>query len=216
MLKSLEGVSAGLTSLTINSARRLVSLAGIEHLQGLQSLSVDRSGVSSLHGLAALGSLGSLCIGGTFTTLTDLEGKLCTCLHSLELRSCGQLRQLLGIEGLTYLQKLCIQECGVTSLQPVGQLVGGLRELYVEKCSEVQEEFLELPHIQPTADVFIGTSNVKVVVLAGGVRRRADLGEDTSDPEEEEEEWVTDSGSEGEEGKLTDVVAEGEVQHCNK
>ena len=213
MLESLEGVNAGLISLDIRSAQDLVSLAGIEQLQGLERLSMDSSGVSSLHGLAALGSLCSLCIGGTFTSLSGLEGGVCMSLHTLKLQSCGQLRELSGIEGLTALQTLWVHECGVTSLQPVGQLVGGLRAFYVAECSMVQEEVLELPHVQATAFVLISSSNVKVVVLAGGVRRRADLGEDTSDSEEEDEEWVTDEcqvTDSGSEEWVTDSGSEGE------
>ena len=175
MLTSLEGVNTGLTSLTIRDARQLVDLAGIEHLKGLECLSMVRSGVISLHPLAALSSLGNLCIGGTFSSLAGLEGNLCTCLHSLSLHSCGQLRQLSGIEGLTALQKLVISACEVTSLQPVGQLLQGLARMYVLQCGMVQEEVLELPHMQPTADVCIELSNVREVVLAGGDRKRVNV-----------------------------------------
>ena len=56
-MKTLAGVSAGLTSLAIDDAPGLHSLAGIEHLQGLQDLSMRESGVTSLQPLAALGSL---------------------------------------------------------------------------------------------------------------------------------------------------------------
>ena len=174
MLRSLEGISTGLTSLTIASAPQLDSLAGVEHLQGLVGLDVLGSGVTSLHPLAALGSLESLCIGGTFSSLAGLEGNLCTCLQRLCLQSCGQLRQLSGIEGLTALQRLWVYACRVTSLQPVGQLMGGLTQFSVHNCGMVQEEVLELPHIQSAANVIINFSNVKEVVLAGGVRRRVD------------------------------------------
>ena len=170
MLTSLKGLSTGLTSL-VTYAPGLDSLAGIEQLQGLEELTVHDSGVTSLQPLAALGSLASLCISGTFTSLAGLEGNLCRCLHRLRLESCGQLRQLSGIEGLTALQRLQIDACGVTSLQPVGQLVGGLTHLNVDDCIMVQEEVLELPHVQPRAQVCIEGSNVKVVVLAGGVRK---------------------------------------------
>ena len=174
MLRSLEGFGTGLTSLTIHDAPHLDSLAGIEHLHSLQKFCLVRSGVSSLHPLAALGSLRDLYIGGTFTSLAGLEGNVCTSLSSLVLNSCRQLRQLSGVEGLTALQELVISYAsGVTSLQPVGQLVGGLRSLNVCYCSMVQEVVLELPHIQPTAYVSICHSNVKEVVLAGGVRRGA-------------------------------------------
>jgi hypothetical protein len=46
-----------------------------------------------------------------------------------------------------------------------------LQKLVVKECSAVQEEVLELPHVKPTADVVVESSNVKEVVLAGGVRR---------------------------------------------
>ena len=129
-------------------------------------------------------------IGGTFTSLAGLEGNLCTCLQTLRLGPCGQLRQLTGIEGLTGLQRLDMYACGVTSLQLVGQLVGGLRELLVVGCSMVQEKVLELPHVKPTAQVCIDSSNVKEVVLAGGVRKW--VGAESSDPELEEEELEWD------------------------
>ena len=176
MLKSLEGLSMGLTVLGILKAPQLVSLAGFEHLQGLQKLALFDCGVSSFQLLAALGSLGDLSLSsGTLTSLVGLEGNLCTCLQSLRLSFCRELKQLSGIEGLTALQRVEIFYCGVTSLQPVGQLVEGLQKLRVTDCRSVQEEVLELPHIQPTPDVNIQHSNVKEVVLAGGVRRTVDV-----------------------------------------
>ena len=144
--------------------------------------------VSSLHPLAALGSLGHLSIGGTFTSLGGLQGSLCTCLRSLRLSLCRELRELSGIEDLTALQQLVIFACGVTSLQPIGQLIGGLRLLYVHDCGMVEEEVLELPHIQSTAAVHFEGSNVKEVVLAEGFRRRVGLNIMVSSEEEEEEE----------------------------
>ena len=182
MLKSLEGVSTGLSTLFIYGAQQLESLAGVEPLQGLQGITVLRTGVTSLHPLAALGSLGDLHIGGAFTSLAGLEGNICLRLHSLNLEYCWQLRQISGIEGLTALQELTIYGAGVTSLQPVGQLVGGLRKLTVWNCSNVQEKVLELPHIQPTADVVFGLVKVKELVLAGGVRK--EVGSSDSDDEE--------------------------------
>jgi hypothetical protein len=62
--------------------------------------------------------------------------------------------------------------CGaVTTLQPLSQLREGLQELCVIGCTEVQEEVLELPHVQPSAGVVVDFSNVKVMVLARGQRR---------------------------------------------
>ena len=182
MLKSLEGATIGLTSLFLEYAPQLESLSGIELLQGLRGLSMDRCGVTSLHPLAPLGSLRELCIDDINASLAGLEGNLCTCLHSLTLQCCEQLWSLSGIEVLTALQRLEIDGCVVTSLQPVGQLVGGLTYLCVEECWGVKEEVLELPHIQPTADVRIEYSTVKEVVLAGGVRKR--VGAYISDSEE--------------------------------
>jgi hypothetical protein len=46
-----------------------------------------------------------------------------------------------------------------------------LQRLKVVKCNNVQEEVVELPHVQPTADVVVIAGNVKEVVLAGGERR---------------------------------------------
>jgi hypothetical protein len=46
-----------------------------------------------------------------------------------------------------------------------------LRKLKVSRCNRVEEEVLELPHVQPVADVDVTYSNVKEVMLAGGVRR---------------------------------------------
>ena len=79
MLRSLEGICTGLKSLTIQRVPQLDSLAGIEHLQRLQFLTVTGSAVSSLWPLAALGSLERLFMGGVFTSLAGLEGNLCTC-----------------------------------------------------------------------------------------------------------------------------------------
>ena len=173
-LKSLSGICRRLTCLVIDGAYWLDSLAGIEHLQGLQDLSIVSSDVSSLHPLAGLGKLRNLCIGGRFASIAGLEGNLCTGLRTLRLGCCLKLRQLSGIEGLTALQELDISSCDVTSLQPIGQLVGGLKKLRVFGCELVEEEVLELPHIQPTCDVSILVSNVKEVVLAGGLRRKVD------------------------------------------
>ena len=171
MLGTLEGFSTGLTSLVITNALGLASLAGIEHLQGLQELSMHSSGVTSLHPLAGLDNLHKLLIGGRITSLAGLEGNMCTSLHSLTLERCSRLRQLSGIERLTALQQLEIKSCGVTSLQPVG-LVGGLRKLHVKSCSSVQEKVLELPHVQPSVHVRVDQSNVEEVVLAGGIRMK--------------------------------------------
>ena len=172
MLRSLAGVNTGLTSLAIHGAALLGSLARIEHLQGLECLHMLGSGVTSLQPLAALPQLGDLRMGGSFTSLAGLEGNLCTSLHTLTLQGCLLLRELSGIEGLTALQYLEIKMSRVTSLQPIGQLVGGLEQLHLWYCDKVEQEVLELPHIQPTAVISIIGSTIKEVLLAGGVRRR--------------------------------------------
>ena len=69
-----------------------------------------------------------------------------------------------------------VQElAGVTSLQPIRQLVGGLKKLPVKYCFCVQKKVLELPHVQATADMEFEYSHVKEVVLAGVVRRLVGL-----------------------------------------
>ena len=151
------------------------SLQPLSTLQQLKELKLHNKAYSgiSLHGLAELRKLETLTLGAPM--LKSLEG-LSTGLTSLTLKAAPQLVSLAGIEGLTALQQLKFYECGLTSLQPVGQLVGGLRKLDVTYCHSVQEEVLELPHVQPTADVRIVSSTVKEVVLARGVRRRVGVG----------------------------------------
>jgi hypothetical protein len=63
-----------------------------------------------------------------------------------------------------------MRSCGVTSLQPLSQLGEGLQELVVYGCGEVQDEVLELPHVQPTSVVIVNGSNMREMVLAGGIR----------------------------------------------
>ena len=148
------------------------SLQPLSTLQQLEELELHEEACSatSLHGLAELSSLKTLMLEGPM--LKSLQG-ISTGLTSLAIERAPQLVSLAGFEGLTALQQLSLFECGVTSLQPIGQLVGGLKELKVTNCYSVQEDVLELPHIQPTADVSVEDSNVEEVVLAGGVRRAA-------------------------------------------
>jgi hypothetical protein len=148
-LTSLEGLnSLPLLSLSLNHCSSLTHLSGVEHLSTLKSLVVDYCGVASLQSLSQLG-----------------EG-----LQSLSLTSCSSLTQLSGVEHLSALKSLEVEYCGVTSLQPLSQLREGLQKLRVLGCKGVQEEILELPHVQPTANVVLSSSNVKEVVLAGGLR----------------------------------------------
>ena len=201
-LSALTGLSS-LELLSINSIENDVinyavipytfsSLQPLSTLQQLEELKLDDDACSatSLHGLAELSRLKTLwlhapmlkCLEGVGTGLTSLTIEGALQLESLagtrQLECCGQLKQLSGIEGLTALQQLVIYGCGLTSLQPVGQLVGGLKGLDVSKCRSVQVEVLELPHVQPTANVRIEYTTVREVVLAGGVRRKVHLEED--------------------------------------
>ena len=69
------------------------------------------------------------------------------------------------------LQELSVWGClGITSLQPVADMNVGLASLWVEQCRNVQEDVLELPKIQSTARVKVVRSNIKKVVVTGGVQ----------------------------------------------
>ena len=186
----------GLSSLGLNSFKpeqegliipySFSSLQPLSTLQQLEELNLHGMACSatSLHGLAELSRLEMLTLDGPL--LKVLEG-MSTGLRSLTIDGAPQLHTLAGIEGLTALQQLVISNCQVASLQPVGQLVGGLDKLHVKYCHSVQEKILELPHFQPIADVRIERSNVEELVLAGGVRRRVrERGFLDSDDEEEQ------------------------------
>jgi hypothetical protein len=103
--------------------------------------------------------------------LTSLETLCCMALESLTLRYCSTFTQWSGLEHLSTLKSLEVEVCGVTSLRPLCCLGRALQKLRVTRCRKVQEDILELPHVQPTAQVVVAYSNVKEVVLAGGVRR---------------------------------------------
>ena len=171
-LVSLEGISAAVTHLSIGEAKRLHDLSGIGILMGLEHLCVNMCGITSLQPLAGLRCLQSLeVLSCPMTSLEGLEGTLSTSLQSLKLWRCYSLRQLSGLERLFGLQQLDFSGCGVTSLQPLAELTGDLVKVSIGYCESVKEVVLELPHTQPTADVQVWNSNVKEVVLAGGVRR---------------------------------------------
>ena len=172
-LSSLNGLSTAVRLLFISSAPSLRSLEGIQGLQQLKSLGLNKCGVVSLQPLAELSSLATLVVAACpLASLAGLaQGPLSTSLQSLSLKFCQKLVGLIGVEGLQGLQQLEVFMCGVTSLRPVGDLAGGLKKLHVRYCKDVGELFLRLPHVQPTADVVIVGSNVKKVVLAGGVKR---------------------------------------------
>jgi Leucine-rich repeat (LRR) protein len=168
MLRSLEGISPVVMHFSIAFAPHLVSLAGIEGCTSMESLSLRRCGVSSLQPLRGLSSLERLAVSRCL--LTSLEGLNSMQLQYMSLHNCSLLRHLAGLEHLSALKSLVVEHCGVTSLQPLSQLGEGLQQLSVVGCREVQEEVLELPHVQPNIDVVVTGSNVREVVLAEGVR----------------------------------------------
>jgi hypothetical protein len=168
-LRSLEGISSSLTKLFIGDAPDLTSLVGIEGCTSLEELSLCNSNIHSLQPLRGLSSLKHVVLfEGSLTSLEGLNGMS---LQSLNLRDCRSLTHLSGMEHLSALTSLLVVQCGVTSLQPLSQLGEGLHMLRVSYCKGVQEEVSQLPHVQPTADVVVRHSNVKEVVLAGGLWR---------------------------------------------
>jgi Leucine-rich repeat (LRR) protein len=168
MLRSLEGISPGVTKLFVSFAPDLVSLAGSEGCKNLEKLSLQYCGVSSLLPLKASNIKQLIMYGCCLTSLESLYGLP---LQSLSLNGCSSLTQLSGVEHLPALMSLVVNDCGVTSLQPLSQLTKGLQKLKVYGCKRVQQEVLELPNVQTTADVTVQNSNVREVVLAGKVGR---------------------------------------------
>jgi Leucine-rich repeat (LRR) protein len=168
-LVSLEGISPGVVEVSIGAAPELVSLAGLEECTSMEKLTLVMSGVSSLQPLRCLSSLKHLRVYGC--ALTSLEGLNSTSLQSLRIERCLTVAHLSGVGHLSTLKSLEVIGCSyVTSLQPLSQLGEGLQKLRVIECKKVQEEVLELPRVQPTADVIVQESNVREVVVAGGVR----------------------------------------------
>jgi Leucine-rich repeat (LRR) protein len=190
-LRSLEGISPGVREISLAKPGVLVSLAGIESCTTLETLSLRKWHVPSLHSLRGLSSLKRLQVSGCCvdsleglhsmslqiltlsfcSSVMSLEGLYCMSLQCLRVSFCHSLITLSGVEHLPALESLVVEHCGVTSLQPLSQLGKGLQELKVHGCNRVQDEILELPHVQPTANVSVRWSNVREVVLAGGVRR---------------------------------------------
>ena len=151
-LVSLEGLPGGLEDLSLIDLRAVENMAGLENLSFLRSLRILWCGDASLHRLSMLSKLSTLCIFGGpaqgYGSLSCLEGieGLGKCLKSLQLRHCMSLHSLSGIEGLTALEDLEVESCGVTSLQPLAGLVApGLRKIVVVDCSGVKEGQLVLP-----------------------------------------------------------------------
>jgi hypothetical protein len=171
-LQSLEGIGSGVTKLLLNQVSDIGSLAGIEACSNMKDLTLRNLDVSSLQPLESLSSMESLdTCNCCLKSLESLSGMPTTSLTSLDLSHCGSLIHLSGVEQLTALRRLYLGGCGVTSLQPLSQLGEGLQHLSVIECSSVQEVVLELPRVQPTADVMVYASHVREVVLAGGVSK---------------------------------------------
>jgi Leucine-rich repeat (LRR) protein len=169
-LKTVDGISPTVIESIILNAPKLDNLAGIQGCRNMEKLNLHECGVSSLQPLQALTRLEELRVCAC--PIANLEGLSSRSVHFLCLVSCTLLTHLSGVEHLSTLKSLELRECGVTSLQPLSQLGEGLREMIVFGCKGVQEEVLELPHVQPTAIVAVNGSNVREVVLAGGVRQR--------------------------------------------
>jgi hypothetical protein len=169
-LVNLDGISPWVVDLSISSATDLVSFADIQCCQSLEKLSLYEYGVISLGPLTGLGSMKQLEV--TMCSLTSLEGFGSMSLQSLSLSMCSSLTHLSGLQHLSALNSLEVDYChGLTSLQALSQLGTGLRTLTISGCRGVQGAVLELPHVQPTADVVVEYNNVKEVVLAGRVKR---------------------------------------------
>jgi hypothetical protein len=108
----------------------------------MEELSLQNYGVSSLQPLRGLSAMKELYL--LHRCLTSLEGLNSTSLESLNLIYCTSITQLSGVEHMSALK----------SLRPLSQLGKDLQRLRVFGCRKVREEVLELPHVQPTADVF--------------------------------------------------------------
>jgi Leucine-rich repeat (LRR) protein len=171
-LCSLAGASTSLTSLALGGVRRLSSMVGLENLVQLQHLEVADCGIASLLQLTALTNLQTLEVTGELSLLSleGIEG-LRDSLKTLRLEGCEGLQSLSGLEQQSMLQKLTVEKCGVTSLQPVSELSAvGMTQLSILFCSQVQEQVLELPHLPPTVQIEFWRCNVQQVVLAGNVK----------------------------------------------
>ena len=170
-LQGLAGLSM-LRKLTVMYADQLASVAGLSSSVTFLSLG-GLPKLASLAGSEGCSSLNELRIYSCpLTSLESLRGSLSTCLQSLQIWVCRELQLMSGVEGLQALQELKIESCGVTSLRALANVTTGLKKLVIDCCRHVQDEVLELPHMQPTSDVKIDEcGNVREVVLAGGIRR---------------------------------------------
>jgi hypothetical protein len=173
-LRSLEGISAAVRDLSITKAPDFGSIVGIEECFRVEKLLLHSCGaVQALRGLTSLKYL--MLVRCDTASLESLDLTSAP-LQRLSLHYCSLLTSLSGVERLSALNSLELMQCGLTSLQPLPQLGEGLRVLRVYSCNGVQEEVLQLPHVQPSAEVVLMYSNVKEIVLAGGVRRPAHMG----------------------------------------
>ena len=184
-LESLQGLSTSLTSLCIHGAWTLESLAGSEGGALLQELELLCPRVTSRQALATLSKLRVVSIhasvfgsrGSSSSNSLEVFQASSSCLQSLSFYDDCSLGSLQGVRELTVLDELTLSNCrGLTSLKPLGSLGSGVKKLHVDNCVGVVEEVLELPQVQPTADVRVAYSNVREVVLAGGVRLAAVVG----------------------------------------
>jgi Leucine-rich repeat (LRR) protein len=166
-LISLEGISPGVKEVSIVDAPNLMGLTGIEICTSMETLTLCKCHVPSLQPLKGLSQLKEVKVSKC--GMTSLAGLNSSSLLSLRLDYCGTLFRLSGVEHLSALKSLEVVQCRyVGSLQPLSQLGKGLQLLAILGCNGVQEEVLELPHVQPTAEVHVLCAPVREVVLAGG------------------------------------------------
>ena len=160
-LLSVEGLPGGVEDLSLSGLRAVENMAGLENLSSLRDLRTDWCGDASLQRLSGLSNLSRLKISGapgegsvSLSCLEGIEG-LGNCLKSLELSFCTSLCSLSGIEGLSALEHLILEHCGVTSLQPLAGLVApGLKSILIQGYSGVQGEHLDFPpHIAAVVSI---------------------------------------------------------------
>ena len=126
-LVSLDGVSTALSYLSCRNLPGLECLAGVEVLGLLQDLKLSSCSITSLQPLSCLGSLTKLQVFNCrLSSLEGLGGVLSRSLVTLMVARCENLFELSGVEQLQALQELQVQDCGVTSLQPLAELPSSL------------------------------------------------------------------------------------------
>ena len=186
-LLSLQGLSPGVTSLRLKHAKKLRDLEGIGDAISLQRVDIQGGGIVSLQALSSLSSLRSVTIGNLLEPGAESEPVplRCdslevfqasgSCLESLSLSACTSLISLCGVHDLRALRKLSIERCSLADLELLAGLGSGLKYLCIRHCAGWAGAggVLELPHVQPAAQVDVCNSGVEEVVLAGGVCRGA-------------------------------------------